>query len=380
MIGAAIFWGSALLLFLTWVGYPLAVIALARFVREQTPKAPLGESPSLSVVVAAYNEEKKIGDRIRSLLVEAPNALEIIIGCDGCTDKTAEVSRAFGGKVRVLEFPTNRGRALVHNDCIAQARGEVVLFTDAETRLGEGCVDRLMAAFSNPRVGGVSGRIVYVNADASPIGRSASAYWKFEEKLRVAESKIGILAFGTGAVLALRKNLYKPIRPTEDVDYAATLDIALEGFRILYEPRALAFDFISETLSGAARTRERQTSRSFASIARRLLTRRALCRPGIWIGAVFHKSLRHLTFALLAGCFVGNLMSLGLCKGYGLALVLQGVFYGFAVSGHVLHRRGQEVPRLLNLPYNFVSQSFFRGSGVLRTLRGRSIARYTTVR
>lgn len=375
-----VFWTSAFLLFMTWIGYPMLVIGFASLRPTRARCDAIGRLPTFSVIVAAYNEEKNIGSRIRSLLVEAPNALEILIGCDGCTDKTAEIARTFGGKVRVLEFPTNRGRALVHNDCVAQAKGEVVLFTDAETRFGDGCVEKLLAAFRDPTVGAVSGRIVYVNAAASPIGQSARAYWDLEERLRVAESKLDILGFGTGAVLALRKDLYRPIGATEDIDYAATLDIALGGYRILYEPSALAFDYISESVYGAARTRARQTSRSFLAIGRRLLSQRALGRPGVLLAGLFHKTFRHFTLAFLLGCLLGNVGVLTERGFYFVALVLQVIFYGLAFVGFVLHVSGKGSTRLVNIPYNFVAQSLFRIVGLFRGLARRGAASYTTVR
>jgi cellulose synthase/poly-beta-1,6-N-acetylglucosamine synthase-like glycosyltransferase len=154
----------------------------------------------------------------------------------------------------------------------------------------------LIRHFNDPKIGAVSGRIVYLNEDLSDIGHSAGIYWRLEEFIRVVEGRLGILGIGTGAAIAMRKSVFEDIGPTEDIDYASTLAIASKGYTVIYEPAAKAFDYISETIFGAFRTRTRQTSRCFKSVIKRIFSYPILFkRPGIFVAALMYKTFRHLT-------------------------------------------------------------------------------------
>jgi hypothetical protein len=178
----------------------------------------------------------------------------------------------------------------------------------------------------------------------------------------------------------MRKQAYTPIVPTEDIDYAATLEAAARDYKIFYEPTAIAYDYISQTAAGAFRTRVRQTARCFGSVLKRIVSGPILLkRPALFWAALMHKTFRHLTpFFMLAAIF-SNSFLLDAGTIYVVSFLLQLIFYCLAIGGLI----AGDVVRgpwrhILTLPYNFVLLSIGRGVGVIVAIMGRSRASYQT--
>lgn len=381
MLLGILFWLSAVCLVLSWIGYPACIFLLV-IMQKDNKFVKRNDLQSVSFIIAAFNEEALIKDRINNLrLLNGDYPLEIIIGSDGSTDNTAEKAISFGlPEVKVFSFRENRGRAMVHNDCAVKAEGDILIFTDAETMFEKDFLEKILPYFADPEVGAVSGRIVYRNENKSDIGRSAGLYWRYEERIRMSESKLSILGFGTGAALAMRKTAYTSIGATEDIDYAATLEAAAKGYRVIYEPAALAYDFISETAEGAFRTRVRQTSRCFKSVLNRIFSRQILLkRPSLFCAALMHKTFRHLTPFFMLAIFISNFFLINSGIVYYISLFLQLAFYILAASGFLTDDRVRGPLRhLLALPYNFVLLNIGRGVGVVVAIAGRDRATYQT--
>jgi biofilm PGA synthesis N-glycosyltransferase PgaC len=382
----SLFWLSGMSILTCWGIYPAIITVLSgmtrmRGIREKRNGIGGSVDLSFSVIISAYNEERRIGRRIKNLLeMRCKKALEIIVGSDGATDKTVRVVKQLGDpRVKVFAFEKNRGRALVHNDCAREASGDILLFTDAETIFEADFIDVIGAHFDDGEVGAVSGRMIYLNQNDSSIGRSAGFYWRYEEMIRRSESELGILGFGTGACLAIRKEAYRPIGPSEDIDYAETLELVGDGYRVVYEPKAIAYDFISETARGAFKTRVRQTSRSFKSILRRTFSMKIVARPGVFLAALFHKTFRHLTPFFMLFLLVSSFGLFGSKPVYTIIFLAQIVLYSLALIGWKYH-----APRrytfLFTVPFNFVILNLGRGVGVLAALLGKEKSSYQTVR
>ena len=386
-----LFWSSVLGILTCWVFYPLYLVLSVKFRQlaiKQTPDKPFnGENvppPRISFVIAAHNEAATIQNRIKNLTAISDSyPYEIIVGSDGSTDNTVEQAEALDlSQVIVLDFKLNRGRALVHNDCSRVAKGDILIFTDAETWFAPDFLDLLIPCFQDPSVGAAAGRIVYVNQEKTDITRSAGAYWKYEETIRTCESLSGILGFGTGAALAIRKKAYVDIRPDEDIDYAATLLAAANGYNIQYVPEAKAFDYISETSSGAFRTRVRQTSRCFKSVVRILFSKAFFKRrPDVFFAAICHKTFRHLTPVFMVAALFSNFGIVELNRFYQMTLLIQVGFYLLALFGMIFQDQYQgRFKWLISYPYTFTLYNIGRGIGVLTALSFRTRAGYTTQR
>jgi cellulose synthase/poly-beta-1,6-N-acetylglucosamine synthase-like glycosyltransferase len=380
-----IFWASAICFALSWFVYPVLLAVCSRGKQPGGHRTEKRDPDSvISVIIAAHNEAGCIRQRIENLLGLKGNfVLDIIVGSDGSTDETVEIVHALNHpQASVIDFAENRGRAEVHNDCSAQAKGDLLVFTDAETMFAPNFLELIVPYFDDPRVGVVSGRIAYLNENTSDLGYSAGTYWKLEEFIRVAESRLGILGFGTGAALAMRREAYENIGSSEDIDYAETLAVASKGYLVKYEPQARAFDFISETLGGAFKTRIRQTSRCFKSVIRRIFSYPILLkRPGVFFAALMHKTFRHITPAFMLLMLVTNLFLYDSHWLYTILFLLQLVYYHAALAGILFQNHfGRWLKPILSLTSSFLLVNISRGIGVYKALRNLERATYKTVR
>ncbi len=351
----------------------LRIAALGRRA-EMPPEA--ARAPKLSVIVAACNEEASIAARIGNLLASdyPADRLEIIIASDGSTDGTAERARAFAG-VRVLEFSENRGRAAAHNDAVAAATGEVVVFTDAQTEFRPDFLSRLAAGFVDPQVGCVVGNLVYRSA-GSNVAEAEGLYWRTEKETRKLESRAGILATGTGACMGVRRHLWQELAGIDDCDFASPLDVILQGSRVAYAEEAVAYDIPSSNLQQEFKTRVRQTSKNLLGTCRHWGWRGLFSHPLVSWGLCSHKVLRWLSPFFLAGLLLSNLLLLPAHVFFQATLAGQGVFYAFVLAGLLEHWRWWKVP------YSSVALSFCvanagMGVGVILALAGSAPTSYS---
>src|SRR5437868_9511076 len=192
MAARLIFWLSAALVAYAYIGYPLLLWMLQFVFRRPVKKA--GIEPSVSLLISAYNEAAVIAAKIKnSLVLDYPtDKLEIVVASDGSTDATAQIVRELAatvgaGRVRLLEFPENRGKVTALNDAVPQLRGEIVVFSDASSMLGADSVRKLVANFADARVGAASGVYLVLNKDASYLGLQEDFYWNYESFLNLQE-------------------------------------------------------------------------------------------------------------------------------------------------------------------------------------------------
>jgi len=335
---------------------------------------------NISFIIAAYNEEKYIENRIINLInLDYPRQnIEIIVVSDGSTDRTNEIVRRIAkenDRVILLDFPQQRGRAFVHNEAVKKAKGNIIVFTDAETEFEKDFLKVVLPHFSDPKVGCVAGRIYYKNKRDSSITESAGIYWRYEDLIRRLESELGILAFGSGAALAVRKELFKPLSLAEDIDRVTPLEVRMAGFRVEYEPKAIAYDYIEEDVKSAHKTRVRKTSRAFKDILRRFVKINLFKDPLFLISVFFHKISRHLTPFYMIGIFILNIFLLNYGRLYTVIFFFQILFYIFAFLGWVLDRMKKKFI-LFYLPYNFVLINIGRFVGVVKSIFGQETASY----
>jgi cellulose synthase/poly-beta-1,6-N-acetylglucosamine synthase-like glycosyltransferase len=364
-----LYWASLVALVHTWGLYTVCLLAWRLF-RPAPGRPTVGRAaPSVTFIVAAHNEERSIRGRLENLrtLVSPEGSAEVLVASDG-TDSTGEIVREFQkgwGAVRLLEFPDRRGRSTVHNEAASTATGEILVFTDAETRFDEAFLDHILPHFQDPSVAAVSGRITYINEKDSSITRSAGLYWRWEERLRSWESDLGLLAFGTGAAFCMRRELYTPMPGAhDDVDYWETLSLVGRGYRLRYEPRALAFDTLSPEVETTHRVRVRKTAMAFRSILQAVRAFGLWRRPEILFSIVSHKLLRHVSPALLLSLLVSNAALWSRGSWYRWTLIIQGVFYSLALLGGVGHARGWTW-KPLSIPFNFVLLNYSRMLGLV---------------
>lgn len=324
-----ILWGSVALVAYAYFGYPVAVALLSRAVGRRTAKGP--SLPSVTVIVAGYNEEAVIGKRLQNLIDSdyPKDRLEVIFGSDGSTDSTVAEASAFERcGVRVLVFNERRGKVSVLNDCVKAAKGEILVFTDARQTFDRGAIRALVENFADASVGAASGELML--SGASGFGSSFAAYWDYEKAVRRAESGIDSVIGVTGAIWALRKGLFEPY-PADIIldDLYQPLRVVLKGYRVVFEPGARAFDVAEKAAGGEIRRKARTIAGNWQVFA----TMKGVLNPvrnRAFVQLVSHKLLRVLVPFLLAAAFGANLALAG-SQFYRVLLLAQAAFYGLCL-------------------------------------------------
>jgi glycosyltransferase involved in cell wall biosynthesis len=352
-LAVAVFWTGIGLLAYVYVGYPLVAAVRARVGRRPQLRAPV--TPRVSVVVVAYNEADRIEDRIENLLaLDYPaSRLDIVIGSDGSTDDTVERARRYQSRgVRVYAFHQRRGKPAMLNDLVARVGGEIVLFADARQRFDRGTLRAIVANFADPTVGAVSGELVIEpSAGAAAAGHGAAFYWRYEKFIRSAESHVDSTIGATGAIYAIRRELFEAI-PADTLldDVLIPLRIVRRGYRVLFEPAARAYDSASATARQEFARKARTIAGNFQLFVREgwLFNPR---RNRLWFETISHKALRLLVPVLHVAVLAANVGAAAAhLSPYRWLLVAQLAFYGAAFCG-CLQKRGERRFIGFTVPY-----------------------------
>jgi len=329
-----VFWSSLLLLLYVYGGYPMVAALRAKLHPKRRLRAPL--EPRVSIIVIAHNEAERIGGRIENLLTlnYPPHRVEIVIGSDGSTDGTVERARRYQSLgVTVRAFTQHRGKPAIVNALVPIVHGEIVVFADARQRFDPQSLRALVANFADPSVGAVSGELV-IQADdgTAAAGHGASAYWRCEKFIRNAEGKVDSTVGATGAIYAIRSELFEPI-PEDTLldDVLIPLKIVRRGYRVVFEPNARAYDHASSTARQEFVRKTRTIAGTFQLMAREGWLLNPL-RNRLWFETISHKVLRLALPMLHAAWFVANVL-LADSGFYGVMLALQAGFYAAATVG-----------------------------------------------
>lgn len=353
----SLFWICIAAILYTYVGYPIAVWLLGRYRNTEIRKADV--TPRVSVVIACHNEQSNIAARIKNLSdCDYPrNLVEIVIVSDGSTDRTAEIARGqASGRDRVLAYDEQKGKAIALNVGVEIATGEVIVFADARQSFEPGAIKELVANFADPRVGAVSGELLLDGCGSSSVGEGVGLYWKYEKWIRKSESRAGSTIGATGAIYAIRRELWRPLPESTILDDVYTpMRIALGGRRVVFEEKARARDKAVES-----------PGREFARKVRTLTGNYQLCQlmPRLLVpnSALVFQFYSHKLMRLAAPIFFLLLLAANVILAanppgsgglvYQAALAAQSLFYGGVLAGACLLKRNRRV-RLLNFAYVF---------------------------
>jgi cellulose synthase/poly-beta-1,6-N-acetylglucosamine synthase-like glycosyltransferase len=322
-------WGSALLLVHVFIGYPACVWVQARFWPHPIKKSNV--TPTVTVVIAAYKSAKQIRAKLTNLqMLDYPREnIDVIIVCDGGGDATAAACRRFGDpRVNVLEFDERRGKAACLNDAIASATGEVLLFTDVRQAISPSALRELVANLADPDVGAVSGELQLENLH-SGFAQGVDAYWRYEKLIRHAEGRSGSTIGVTGALYAMRRELFEPLPPgTVLDDVLIPMRVAAAGRRVVFEPRALVWDRPSQHAADEQRRKVRTLAGNYQLIYLAPWLLLPWTNP-LWFRFVSHKLLRLLAPWLIVLLAVSAFVLATRHAIYGIVVV--GLMAGFAM-------------------------------------------------
>jgi biofilm PGA synthesis N-glycosyltransferase PgaC len=379
-----------------YIGYPLAVMLWAWLAPRPggatavLPPSPQGAGgtatsqaaggtaalqaaawPSVTLLIAAYNEERVIEGKLRNALaMRYPGRLEIVVVSDGSTDRTPQIVDSFATHgVVSMHSPPRRGKTAALNRGVAAARGEILVFSDANNDFNPDALTALVRHFRDPAVGGVCGVKRIRDAAERQSSKGDGLYWRYESAIKTAEGRIGSITNADGEIFAMRRSLYRPI--AEHIindDAQITFDIIGQGQRILYEPAAQSVEYASIHIEDDFFVKVRMVAGGFQTLAHHW---KKLLPPRSWFAFAFlsHKVLRYLMPLVLLLLLLTCLLRAGQPWGAGL-LAAQAAFYGAAAVGYALIRRGR-IPGLTYVPFYFTAMNVAAFMGLVRYLNGR---------
>lgn len=359
----SLFWFSLAVIGYVYFGYPVLIYILSFFYRK--PVKRHYPYPTVSVLISVYNEEKNIENKIKSLLeLDYPEKrIEILIGSDGSTDRTDEIARQFTDeRIRVYRQPQRKGKPSMLNMLEKEAVGEIVVFTDARQTLDRNAVNELVKNFADPKVGSVSAEL-HFDDERNKSGNGIGFYWKYEKFIRNYESKMGSMLGATGALYAIKRELFCEL-PANLIldDVYIPLKIIQRGYRAIFEPKAKIYDRVAQD----AKEEFIRKARSHAGNFQLFLYFPEIFNPfrGKISWQFFsHKFLRLVAPFLLMGLFISNAFILDAYL-YRFTFVLQIMFYIFAVVGSIY--RGAN--RLFDIPHMFCVMNLAAVVGLYRFL------------
>jgi len=325
-----VFWLCAAAIVWTQVGYAATLAVLARlFGSPPVPSDTSTSPPSLSLIVAAHNEQSVIAARVKNALaMDYPRELlEVIVTCDGCTDATAARAREAGADL-VLELPRG-GKIRAQDAAVERARGEVVAFSDANALWEPDAARALVSAFADPRVGYACGQVRFFQNPHPPGAAHASnqegVYWRYEMAIREHESRLSSITAGNGAIYATRRDTYIVVDPIMGHDLSLPFNMVKRGWCAVYVPEARATEKMVPTIAGEFARKRRMMSHTWPIV----LHGGMLSPRGYPLGyasmIVSHRLLRYATPFLHVLAFIANIaiVARGAGEVYTVTLALQ---------------------------------------------------------
>jgi cellulose synthase/poly-beta-1,6-N-acetylglucosamine synthase-like glycosyltransferase len=360
-----VFWVALGLIAYAHLGYPLLLWGLVRlFGEDESGSAWPGELPRVTLIVPAYDEQSVIERRVANALeLDYPRRrLEVIVASDGSRDRTAELARAAGAD-RVLELPRG-GKVAALDAAVREAQGQVLAFSDANALWRPDALRRLVDRLGDERVGYVCGQVRFLGGEG---GNQEGLYWRYEMAVRELESNLAGVTAGNGAIYAVRREAYVELDPSRGQDISFPYELTKRGWRVVYQPRALAEERMAPTVEGEFR-RKRRMMWGLWDV---MLKWGMLDPRGYGLAYAFeigsHRLLRYLTPWLHLLALGANLALLGRGGLYAVTLIAQLGFLGAAGLGRY-------VPLLpLRIAYYYVTVTASIGAGLWDRLRAGAV-------
>lgn len=380
-----LFWISLFVIFYTYIGYGIVLYVLVRFKRARIDSGQDNSSiqpidfPSCTVIVAAYNEEFVIEQKIiNTLALRYPkDKLHYYFVTDGSTDGTPVIVQKYP-KVTLLHSPERKGKIAAVHRAMNQITTEVVVFTDANTLLNDGALLELCKHYTDKQIGGVAGeKRVYSGdaADASAAGEGF--YWKYESTLKKWDSELYSVVGSAGELFSIRTALYEAVElDTVLDDFMISMRIAEKGYKVAYEPNACATELASENVKEELKRKIRIAAGGIQSIVRLRKMLNPLNNPILNFQYVSHRVLRWtVTPVLLVVLFVMSAVLHFADIGWIYTLMFYGqvLFYVLAFVGFLLERKELKA-KITFIPYYFCIMNYAVLAGIRRYLKGQQSA------
>ncbi len=372
------FWVCAALLVYVYLGYPLLLMVVAAFHRRKQP-AP-DYTPPISILIAAYNEENSIAKKLRETLdLDYPGEKEILVLSDCSTDQTDTIVRNFGDpRVQLLRMEERRGKTFAQNVGVKHAKSDVLIFSDATTVYHPMALRYLVSNYRDTAVGAAGGRIEFFDARGdSPTGPGTITFWSYENMIKTLQSRIRTITGFSGCIYSVRKSAYTELADDIVSDLIQPLCVIKQGYRLIFEDRALAYEETTRSSKQEFSMRVRNITRSIRGLASFSELLNPFRFPWVSFQLLSHKIMRWMVALYLVFMFLSNLFLLHVPFFRGTFYV-QLAFYGFAALSLVLPV--QRWLRPLGLPLYFCTLNTAVLFSLMELIRGKKYVVWQTVR
>ena len=368
------FWVSFIVVFYIYIGYPVMAHLLSLLYKERRQEKYI--YPDISIIMSVYNEEENIANKLKSIFeLDYPKEkIEILIGSDGSTDGTDEIASAAsrprndegegprndGFPLRLYKQEKRSGKPSVLNMLVKEAKGEILVFTDARQALDKDSVKELVKNFSDPKIGSVSAELFF-REEETQTGRGVGLYWEYEKFIRKAESRIGSMLGATGALYAIRRSLYSEV-PSDLLldDMYIPMAVIQKGYRAIFDNKAKIYDKYSSGAREEFARKVRTLAGNFQLFVKMVWAR-------VWWQFISHKFMRLLAPYFLGLMFLSNFDLVGDGVFYAVFMMAQLLFYIAASLGMAF----KEKSKLLDIPYMFCVMNAAAVEGLGKFLLGK---------
>ena len=356
-----LFWFSIILVMASYFLYPLVIYIIAKLLRVGLIVQDI--EPPISLIIPMHNEEKVAKEKVENIFsLDYPkDKLEVIFALDCCTDRTKEILLSLNANnMEILDNMERNGKVAVLNKAVSQARGEIIIFSDANSMHKKDAIRKLIQNFADERVGCVAGKLVYTDADTTSVGKGENLYWKYEDFIKRQESRLGRLLVTNGSIQAVRKEVYPYPDPDVADDFSIPLLIQVKGYKVLYEPKAIVTEIATQSLKEEFAQKARIISQGIRG-AIRLKKDLAQLNALSMFELIFHKVLRWFVPLLMIVIFLANIVLMG-SRFYLYLFMAQVVFYALALIGFIFRNRSKI--KIFYIPFyiclvNFASLAAF---------------------
>jgi cellulose synthase/poly-beta-1,6-N-acetylglucosamine synthase-like glycosyltransferase len=372
----------------TYFGYPLIITGLARFFPKRNIHC--SSLPSTTLLIAAYNEEDILDEKIQNCLkLEYPcEKLQILVVTDGSVDNSPNIVKKYVRKgVELLHKPVRMGKMAAINRALPFARGEIIVFSDANNFYTQESIKELVKPFADPQVGAVNGAKGIIKGDGS-LGEAEGLYWRYESFINRSEDRVSSCTSAVGEIMAIRKSLY--IYPPDEIindDFYQVMGILRNGYRVAYAPKARSYERVSISAEHEIRRRTRIVMGRYQVISMGLKIL-PLKDPLLLWQIISHKFLRPLVPFFLIGMFIINLLAIftqpkhsrpvkklvKLERPYSLIfLVGQTLFYFIALIGRNIENKSKDDSwkKILYIPTFLINSNLAALRGMIQFVRGQ---------
>ncbi len=372
-----IFWISLFVVWYTFLGYGLLLYLLVKIKRWKNGRTVLPEAgsytPTLTVVIAAYNEADIIEQKIQNTLAlyYPSHKLQLIIVTDGSSDDTPGIVARYP-RIQLLHQPQRHGKIAAVHRAMAHVQSDITLFTDANTFLNKEALLQLCRHYRDKRVGAVSGEKRVHSGDASDATAGEGLYWKYESTLKRWDADLYSIVGAAGELFSIRTALYQPV-PEDTIldDFMISLQVAAKGYRIAYEPAAAATESGSESIAEELKRKIRISAGGIQSILRMKQLMNPFHHALLSFQYISHRVLRWtITPFLLVLSFLLNGIIAWQQQDvfYGTIFLLQTLFYTMALLGWLMEKKQVSI-KLLFIPFYFCMMNYAVIAGICRYLQ-----------